>query len=226
MSALMASVRLGTQRMAEASARFGADVLEDALAQLLDRTRKLVRRKLAETFDYGTHRFTDAIDSDGHGNGPFHLRFAIIREKGQDGEDRFIFDATETDDQARGPVNLLMNRSIPGMALGLFYLGGEPGQVCNAGAAAGAGRGAAARGLAGETEMARPPRDARSHDDARARDAQRPGQCGGRPGARGPGRLCRCPHPGQLHGRGWQPDAVPPGPTASAWVRRAALPTA
>jgi N-methylhydantoinase B len=133
MSALMASVRLGTQRMAEVSERFGAGILEDALAQLLDRTRRLVRRKLAETFDYGTHRFTDAIDSDGHGNGPFHLRFAIIREKGPNGEDRFIFDATETDDQAPGPVNLLMNRSIPGMALGLFYLGGEPGQVCNAG---------------------------------------------------------------------------------------------
>ena len=133
MSALMASVRLGVQRMFEAAERFQADVLEDALAQLLERTRRLVRRKLAETFDYGTHRFEDAIDSDGHGNGPFHLRFAIIREKGPDGADRFIFDATETDDQAPGPVNLLMNRSIPGMALGLFYLGGEPGQVCNAG---------------------------------------------------------------------------------------------
>ncbi|MEM7521400.1 MAG: hydantoinase B/oxoprolinase family protein [Pseudomonadota bacterium] len=133
MSALMASVRLGVQRMVEVSDRFGASVLEDALAQLLARTRTLVRRKLAETFDYGTHSFTDTIDSDGHGNGPFHLRFAIIREKGPDGADRFIFDATETDDQAPGPVNLLMNRSIPGMALGLFYLGGEPGQVCNAG---------------------------------------------------------------------------------------------
>ena len=133
MSALMASVRLGAQRMVEVSDRFGGAILEDALAQLLDRTRRIVRKKLAETFDYGTHRFTDAIDSDGHGNGPFHLRFAIIREHGPDGEDRFIFDATETDDQAPGPVNLLMNRSIPGMALGLFYLGGEPGQVCNAG---------------------------------------------------------------------------------------------
>lgn len=133
MSALMASVRLGAQRMVEVSDRFGGAVLEDALVQLLDRTRRLVRRKLAETFDYGTHRFTDAIDSDGHGNGPFHLRFAIIRERGPDGEDRFIFDASETDDQAPGPVNLLMNKSIPGMALGLFYLGGEPGQVCNAG---------------------------------------------------------------------------------------------
>jgi N-methylhydantoinase B len=133
MSALMASVRLGTQRMEEIAGRFGADVLSDALAQLLDRTRRLVRRRLAETFDYGTHRFTDAIDSDGHGNGPFKLRFAITRERTPGGEDRFIFDATETDDQAPGPVNLLMNRSIPGMALGLFYLGGDPGQVCNAG---------------------------------------------------------------------------------------------
>jgi N-methylhydantoinase B len=133
MSALMASVQLGSARVAEIVERFTADVVSDALAQLLDRTRRLVRRRLAETFDYGTHRFTDAIDSDGHGNGPFFLRFAIIREHGPDGEDRFIFDATETDDQAPGPVNLLMNKSIPGMALGLFYLGGDPGQVCNAG---------------------------------------------------------------------------------------------
>ncbi|MFN3937691.1 MAG: hydantoinase B/oxoprolinase family protein [Gemmobacter sp.] len=133
MAALMASVQLGAARVAEIVTRFGADVVSDAFAQLLNRTRTLVRRRLAETFDYGTHRFTDAIDSDGHGNGPFHLRFALTREKGADGEDRFVFDATETDDQAPGPVNLLMNRSIPGMALGLFYLGGDPGQVCNAG---------------------------------------------------------------------------------------------
>ncbi len=135
MSALMASVQLGSARVAEIVDRFSADVVSDALAQLLDRTRRLVRRRLSETFDYGTHRFTDAIDSDGNGNGngPFHLRFAIIREKGADGQDRFIFDATETDDQAPGPVNLLLNKSIPGMALGLFYLGGDPGQVCNAG---------------------------------------------------------------------------------------------
>lgn len=133
MSALMASVALGVQRVEEVAERFRPDILADALAQLLERTRGLVRRRLAETFDYGVHRFTDTIDSDGHGNGPFRLRFSITREKGADGKDRFIFDATETDDQAPGPVNLLMNRSIPGMALGLFYLGGNPDQVCNAG---------------------------------------------------------------------------------------------
>src|ERR1700761_1106627 len=133
MRALMASVQLGVRRVDEILARFGADIVADGLRQLLARTRRLVRAELSRTFPRGTHRFTDAIDSDGHGNGPFHIRFALTREAGADGEDRFIFDATETDDQAVGPVNFLMNPSVPGMALGLYYLGGDPSQVCNAG---------------------------------------------------------------------------------------------
>ena len=133
MSALMAAVRLGVTRVAEIVARHSADVVSDALAQLLERTRTLVRRRLAENFDYGTYKFADQIDSDGHGNGPFTLRFSITREKGADGQDRFIFDATESDDQAPGPVNFIMNKGVPGMALGLYYLGGDRSQVVNAG---------------------------------------------------------------------------------------------
>jgi N-methylhydantoinase B len=131
--ALVGSVELGVKRIGEIVARFGADVIDDALAQLLERTRKLVRSRLAETFPYGTHSFTDAIDGDGHGSGPVKIRFALTREKAADGEDRFILDATATDDQTVGPVNFLMNPGVPGMALGLYYLGGDPGQVCNAG---------------------------------------------------------------------------------------------
>lgn len=133
MRALMASVELGVRRVGETLDRFGAEVVADALAQLLRRTRKLVRDRLAETFDYGTHSFTDAIDTDGHGNGPFHMRFSLTREKMNDGEDHFTFDARASDDQAPGPINYLMNKGVPGMALGLFYLGGDPSQVCNAG---------------------------------------------------------------------------------------------
>ena len=133
MRALMASAALGVKRIEEIVARFGAELVADALSQLVARTRKLVRTKLAETFGYGTHKFTDAIDSDGHGNGPFHLRLALTREKGKDGEDKFIFDATATDDQSPGPVNLLLNPDVPGTALSMFYLGGDPAQVCNAG---------------------------------------------------------------------------------------------
>jgi N-methylhydantoinase B len=128
-SALMASVALGVRRMEEIAARFGPAVLEDALARLLARTTALVRRRLRETFPPGTHRFTDRIDSDGHGNGPFRIRFALTRTE----DDRFILDASATDDQSPGPVNFLMNAHVPGTALGLFFLGGDPSQVCNAG---------------------------------------------------------------------------------------------
>jgi N-methylhydantoinase B len=128
-SALMASVTLGMRRMGELFERFGNETVSDALAQLLARTERLVRARLRETFPVGTHRFTDTIDSDGHGNGPFHIRFALTHEP----DGRLILDATETDDQAPGPVNFLMNPDVPGMALGLYFLGGDPAQVCNAG---------------------------------------------------------------------------------------------
>lgn len=127
--ALMASVELGVRRMEEIVGRFGADVLEDALAQLLARTERLVRERLRATFPPGTWRFTDAIDADGHGNGPFRIRLALTHAP----DGRLLLDATETDDQAPGPVNFLMNPDVPGMALGLFFLGGDPAQVCNAG---------------------------------------------------------------------------------------------
>jgi N-methylhydantoinase B len=127
----MASVELGVRRMAELVARFQPDVLADALRQLLARTEALVRRRLRETFPVGTHRFTDSIDGDGHGSGPLHIRFALTRT----GDDRFIFDASDTDDQAPGPVNYLMNKDVPGTAFALYFLGGDPSQVCNAGGA-------------------------------------------------------------------------------------------
>ena len=127
--ALMASVDLGVRRTAEIVARFGPATVAQAFRALFDRTRALVRARLRETFPVGTHRFADAIDSDGHGNGPFFIRLALTRTP----DDRFILDTTATDDQAPGPVNFLMNPDVPGMALGLFFLGGDAAQVCNAG---------------------------------------------------------------------------------------------
>ena len=128
--ALMAAVRLGEKRLSEIAARFGTDLLADAFRQLLARTEATVRAKLAAIFPVGTTRFADTIDTDGHGNGPFTLRLALTRSA----DDRFTFDARETDDQAPGPVNLLMHPDVPGMALGLYALQDTTGQVLNAGA--------------------------------------------------------------------------------------------
>jgi N-methylhydantoinase B len=127
--ALMAAVRLGEKRLEEIAGRFGAAVLADAFRQLLDRTAATVRAKLLATFPEGTTRFADTIDSDGHGNGPLAMRFAIHRTG-----TRLVLDATETDDQTPGPVNYLMHPDVPGTALGLYFLQDEPSLVLNAGA--------------------------------------------------------------------------------------------
>ncbi len=130
-SALMASVDTGVRRIGEILRRFGAPIVADALRQLLARTESHVRASLRETFPVGRHDFTDAIDSDGHGNGPFRMRLTMTRTPA----DRFILDTTASDDQAVGPVNYLMNPHMPGTALGLFFLGGDASHVCNAGGA-------------------------------------------------------------------------------------------
>ena len=129
--ALMASVRLGERRMGEILARFGPDVVADAFRQLLARTEESVRGWLKDLLPQGgVVRMTDAIDSDGHGNGPLHIRLSLTRTH----DDRFVLDTTGSDDQAVGPVNFLMHPDVPAMALGLYVIQGKPGQVLNAGA--------------------------------------------------------------------------------------------
>ncbi len=173
MSALMASVELGATRIGEIFDRFGVAIVADALAQLLARTRRLVRKRLAETFDYGTHRFTDAIDGDGHGNGPFKMRFALTREKTA---------------RRRGPLHLRRDRERrPGARPGepgdesrrarhgarAVLSRRRPGAGVQCRRAAGARRGAAARGLDRAAALSRAARHARPHRDARAGDAER-----------------------------------------------------
>jgi N-methylhydantoinase B/oxoprolinase/acetone carboxylase alpha subunit len=60
MQALMASVDLGVRRVGEILARFGRATVEEVLERLLERTRRLVRRRLAETFPVGTYRDSEA----------------------------------------------------------------------------------------------------------------------------------------------------------------------
>jgi len=87
---------------------------------------------------------------------PSAIRFALTHERDAEGEDRFIFDATETDDQSPGPVNFIMNPGVPGMALGLYYLGGDARQVCNAGGPLALDEVETAAGLAAWRRISRP----------------------------------------------------------------------
>ncbi len=127
--ALTAAVRLGERRLTELFERFGRARVLAAFEQLNHQTEAAVREKLRALFPIGTHRFADVIDSDGLGNGPFKISIAM-----EVTEDRIAFDATETCDQAPGPINWLVNPAVPRMIFGLFFSGNDRSLLVNEGA--------------------------------------------------------------------------------------------
>ena len=129
--AAIAAVRLGEKRMIELFERFGRPAVLDAFAAAAAETRAVVSSRLARIFTDGIYSFTERIDRDGHGNGPFALRLTMHAEDG-----RLRLDATESDDEAPGPINLVMSPDVPRLALGIYALSNEPAALLNQGAIA------------------------------------------------------------------------------------------
>ena len=127
--AAVAAVHLGLRRLGAIFERFGAEPVAATFASLIEETRRTVRARLAEAFPEGTVEVTEWVDDDGHGNGPFAIRFALIREG-----DRFILDTTKSDDQAPGPINYLTHPNVLNMIFGLYFLAEHRDVLLNEGA--------------------------------------------------------------------------------------------
>lgn len=129
MRALMAAVRLGERRLQDLVERFGASRMRAVFDALIDRVRRVLQERFRALVPNGTYRFTDTVDSDGHGNGPIKLRWTL-----EVTPERIVLDATGSDDQVRGPVNYLMSMTEPAMTFGSFLLGESREHTLNAGA--------------------------------------------------------------------------------------------
>ena len=129
MRALTAAVRLGERRLEELVTRFGAERLASVFDTLIRRTSKAVRERFRAQVPNGVYRFTDTIDSDGHGNENIKLRWKL-----EVTPERIELDCTESDDQKRGPVNYLMSLTEPSMTFGSYMLSGTRDNIVNAGA--------------------------------------------------------------------------------------------
>ena len=127
--ACFAAVRLGERRIGELAERFGAEVVVDAFRQLGDRSEQAAVERLRETFQPGSYRFADSVDHDGQGNGPYRLSMELtVDDKG------VVLDFSDSDDQAPGPINYLVNPAVPRAMLGMYLLAGDPTLLLNAGA--------------------------------------------------------------------------------------------
>ena len=125
--ASIAAIRLGERRLVELFERFGRAKVADTFAALLDETERELRAKLRALLPFGEHRFTDRVDSDGHGTGPIRLRYRLNVTP-----ERITLDTSESDDQVKGPVNFLMSPPVPAMVFGSYLLG-EGSSLLNAG---------------------------------------------------------------------------------------------
>ena len=128
--AMLAAVALGERRLEELANRFSASGLNDAFVELLNRTGAAVRNRLRALVPPGTYRFAESVDTDGHGSGPVTIRYRL--EATEDG--RFLLDQTESDDQVKGPINLVLNHKAPGVLVGVYLLGASTEVSLNAGA--------------------------------------------------------------------------------------------
>ncbi|MEI5668408.1 hydantoinase B/oxoprolinase family protein [Bosea sp. CCNWLW174] len=115
--ALVAGCRIAGQRVGELCDRFGRDVYMASCDMLLDRTREAMKILIDKYISEEPVEFTDYVDDDGLGNGPFKMKLSIYR-KGE----KAVFDWTGTDDQAEGPINFHIHEGLCKLFFGVYMI--------------------------------------------------------------------------------------------------------
>lgn len=118
LNGLVAACRTAGRRVQEMCARFGVDTFDSALTALLDRNYEAMKVLLAMVFKDGeTISFTDYIDDDGRGHGPYELKLSLTRT----GE-KVLLDFTGSAPQAEGPINYYINENLVRMFFGIYMI--------------------------------------------------------------------------------------------------------
>jgi N-methylhydantoinase B len=117
LTALIAGCKTAATRVRELCDRFGVDTYQQACEQLFDRTRDAMQQLIFKYIPEEPVSFTDYIDDDGRGNGPFKLHLSIHRRG-----NIAVFDWTGTDAQADGPVNFHIHEGLCKLFFGVYMI--------------------------------------------------------------------------------------------------------
>ncbi|KAJ7432905.1 Hydantoinase/oxoprolinase-domain-containing protein [Mycena galericulata] len=108
--ALVAACRIAGQRVSEMCIRFGTEGFETALDDLLNRNKIAFAQLLKTSIPGGKMTFTDWMDDDGTGMGPWKVSCTMFKEPLEDGSgERLVYDFDGTDPQAESSVNWLVS---------------------------------------------------------------------------------------------------------------------
>lgn len=128
LKAIMAACGLGKRRLEEAVVRFGAETVESAFEFMLDQSERALREQIEARIPDGEYAFRDWIDSDAVTDQSYSVHLALTKRGG-----KLDFDFSATDDQAAGPINFVMDDSVPAYMTGLYLSMLDPDVRMNAG---------------------------------------------------------------------------------------------
>ena len=128
LKAIMAGCKLGKQRLEEVAGRFGSAAVLATFDHMLARSEQAMRRALETRVADGEYGFRDFIDSDSVTDDPYSVHLTLRKRDG-----RVTLDFRESSGEARGPINFLMDDSVPKYMAGLYLTMHEPDIGMNAG---------------------------------------------------------------------------------------------
>jgi N-methylhydantoinase B len=128
LKAIMAACRLGVRRLTETVAHHGVIAVEAAFETIITQSERALRDQFNRRIPDGEYAFRDRIDSDAVTDRSY---FVDVTLRKSDGE--IEIDLSASDRQAAGPINFLMDDSVPKFMLGLYMTMDEPGIGMNGG---------------------------------------------------------------------------------------------
>ncbi len=104
LSAQYAAAQVGKRGLDKLLQRYGADVVEAYMAELIDYAERLTRAEIKQ-WSKGRYEFTDYIDGDGISDAPIPIKAAItVREDGS-----LLVDYTGSSPQVKGALNATLS---------------------------------------------------------------------------------------------------------------------
>ncbi|KAE8381930.1 Hydantoinase/oxoprolinase-domain-containing protein [Aspergillus bertholletiae] len=128
--AIIAACRTAGSRVCELATRFGPQIYLAACSELLLRNRTGMAKIIETEFDDEPCTFTDFVDDDGHGVGPWALTCTMKKIEGN----RLRFDWSGTSPQSEHSINFYLSETMFKMFIGYYMIAAAaPGTVINDG---------------------------------------------------------------------------------------------
>ncbi|OOF90187.1 hypothetical protein ASPCADRAFT_135380 [Aspergillus carbonarius ITEM 5010] len=130
LTALVTACRMAATRISELATRFGTEVYLAACQELLHRNRAGLAKILERQFDDQLSTFTDFVDEDGHGVGPWAVTCSMQKTSGGG----LKFDWSGTSPQSEHSINFYLSKTMFKMLVGYYLIAAAaPGTVINDG---------------------------------------------------------------------------------------------